>query len=462
MIIRDLDALTSKGNIDSRKITLGIIESALGEVNSFNLIKKLVKLDADSCLKVGSFKYDLRKIRDVFVVGGGKQVSYVASALEEILGPRIREGVVVEKKGWGCKTTLIKVLEGGHPLPDNGSVEGAKEIIRTIKKAGSDDLIVVCVTGGCTSLTMLPPEGITLEDVRAVSQLLLESGAPIEDLNTVRKHLSQLGGGKLALIAPTAQLLSLIAIDEVAGVPWGPSVPDTTSFSDAKRVLLRHGLWEKIPNSVRLYVEEAEATEETPKVDDFERMGINIRNVAFADNRMLCQAAERKAREFGLYTSTISTSLEGEARDVGIVLASIAKEVEKNRKPFKPPCVFIASGETTVTIRGSHGEGGRNQELVLAAALKIASNERITIASIGTDGTDGPTEIAGAICDGHTVDRAMKAGVDPIQALQEHNSSSVFKKLGDAVYTNDTGTNLMDLVVIHVSNGMNTADAPDG
>jgi glycerate 2-kinase len=452
MIIRDRDQLTSKGNIEGRRITLGIIESALREVNSFNLIKKLVRVDSDGCLSVGSFKYNLREIEDVFVVGGGKQVSYVASALEEVLGRRIREGVVVEKKGWGCKTNLIKVVEGGHPLPDSGSVEGANEIVKTTMKAGKADLIIVCVTGGCTSLTMLPPENITLEDLRAVSQLMLESGAPIEDLNTVRKHLSKVGGGKLAVFGHAAQLLSLIAIDEVAGVPWGPSVADTTSFADAKRVLVRHGLWEKIPNSVRLYLEKAEAAEETPKANDFERMGVNVRHVAFADNRTLCHAAERKAGELGLQASTISTSIEGEARDVGVVLASIAKEIEKNREPFKPPCVLIAGGETTVTIRSSHGEGGRNQELVLAAASKIAGSERITFASIGTDGTDGPTDIAGAICDGNTIDRAKQAGVDTTQALQEHDSSSVFKKLGDAIYTNDTGTNLMDLVVIYVCN----------
>jgi glycerate-2-kinase len=459
MILRDSDELASRGNIEGRNITLSIIEYALNAVNSFNLVKKLVRVDSDGCLNVGSFKYDLTKIKDVSVVGGGKQVSYVASALEEVLGRRIREGVVVEKKGWGCKTNVIKVVEGGHPLPDSGSVEGAKEIIRTIKKAGKEDLVIVCVTGGCTSLTMLPPENITLEDLIAVSKLMLESGAPIEDMNTVRKHLSQVGGGKLAILGHAAQLLSLIAIDEVAGVPWGPSVADTTSFADAKRVLLRHGLWEKIPDSVKLYVEKAEPTEETPKADHFERMGVNVCHVAFADNRMLCQAAERKGRELGLETSTISTSIEGEAKDVGVVLASIAKEIEKNREPFKPPCVIIAGGETTVTIRNSHGEGGRNQELVLAAALKIAGSERITIASIGTDGTDGPTDIAGAICDGHTIDRVKEASVDPIQALQKHDSSTVFKKLGDAIYTNDTGTNLMDLVVIYVCKDKDTGNS---
>ena len=450
MIIRNWDELTSKGNVQGREIVLKIIEYALEDVNSFNLVKKQVKVD--NGLRIGSFKYDLRKIGGVFVVGGGKQVTFVASALEEVLGRRIREGVVVEKKGWGCKTKTIRVVEGGHPIPDSGSVEGAKEIVRTVKKAEENDLVIVCVTGGCTSLTMLPPEGITLEDVRIVSQLMLESGAPIEDMNTVRKHLSQVGGGKLAILAHRAELVSLIVVDEVAGVPWGPTVPDTTSFSDVKRVLMRYGLWGKVPSSVRDYFERADMLQETPKAIDFERLRVKAQHVVLAENRMLCGAAERKATELGLSTATISTSIEGEARDVGVVFASIAREIEKNGGPFKPPCLLVAGGETTVTIRDAHGDGGRNQELTLAAALKIAGSKKITIASIGTDGTDGPTDIAGAIVDGYTLERSEGVKVDPVERLEKHDSSNVFRKLGDAVYTNNTGTNLMDLIVMHVCN----------
>ncbi len=166
---------------------------------------------------------------------------------------------------------------------------------------------------------------------------------------------------------------------------------------------------------------------------------------------MLCRAVERKASDLGLRSMTISTSVEGEAKDAGIFLASIAKEVEKNEKPFKPPVVIIAGGETTVTIPASHGEGGRNQELALAAAMKIAGSRRITLASVATDGTDGPTDIAGAIVDGYTMEQATEAGVDLVESLRLHNSSSVFRRLNDAVYTNDTGTNLMDLIIVYVS-----------
>jgi len=455
MIIRNWNELASKGNNQGREIVLKVIEYTLEQVNSFNLVKDKVKVDTH--LRIGSFKYDMRKIENIYVVGGGKQVTFAASALEEVLGYRIREGVVVEKQGAGCKTKNIRVIKGGHPIPDTGSVEGAREIIRVVKKARKNDLVIACVTGGCTSLMMLPPKGITLEDVIEVSKLLLYCGAPIKDMNTVRKHLSQVGGGKLAVIIPPAELVSLIAIDEVAGVPWGPTVPDTTFFPDAISVLMKYGLWDKVPDSVRDYFERADVLQETPKAIDFERMKVRVQNVVFAENRMLCRAAEKEAAQLGIRAATISTGIEGEARDVGMLIGTIAKEIEKRETSFKLPCLLIASGETTVTITDTHGEGGRNQELTLSAALKIAGSKKITIASIGTDGTDGPTNIAGAIVDGYTIERSKRVNVDPVEALEKHDSANVFRKLGDAIYTGNTKTNLMDLVLIHVRNEHNAS-----
>jgi glycerate 2-kinase len=455
MIIRNLHELSSRGNIHGRDVVLKTIEGALGQVNSYDLVKGQVFL-LENDLRIGTLTYDLKKIKDIFVVGGGKQVTFVASAIEDILQKRIREGVVVEKKGWGCKVNRTRVVEGGHPIPDEGSVRGAEEIIRIARRADEDDLVIVCVTGGCTSLTMLPPPGLSLEDAREVTRLLLESGAPLEDMNTVRNHLSQIGGGRLSMLARPAEIVSLIAVDEVAGGPWGPTVPDTTSFSDAKRVLMRHNVWFKVPSTVRDYLESADSQEETPKSIDFERAGVKVRHVVFADNNMLCQSAQKKATELGANVATLSTKIEGEAKDVGVVLASIAKEIEMSDRPFKAPCILVAGGETTVTLGAEHGEGGRNQELALAAALKIAGSERTTLASIGTDGTDGPTDIAGAIVDGYTLEDANKAGIDLFEHLKMHDSSNVFRKLNDAIYTGNTATNLMDLIIIYVCQGSRT------
>ena len=449
MIVRNWQALTSHGNTSGREIVLRIIESAIEQVNSYRLVREQIKVARD--LSVGALKYELGNIRKIFVIGAGKQVTFVASAVEDALQDRISDGIVVEKKGWGCKTNRIKVIEGGHPLPDETSVKGANEIVRMATNAEKNDLVIVCVTGGCSSLIMLPPDTITIREAGEVCRLLLNSGAPIEDVNAVRKHLSQVGGGKLAMLIHPAEVLSFIAVDEVAGVPWGPSVPDTTSFSDAKNVLMRYDLWSRISASVRDYFDRADPLQETPKAADFRRIGVREHHVVFADNSMLCRAVERKASDLGLRSMTISTSVEGEAKDAGIFLASIAKEVEKNERPFKPPVVIIAGGETTVTIPASHGEGGRNQELALAAAMKIAGSRRITLASVATDGTDGPTDIAGAIVDGYTMEQATEAGVDLVESLRLHNSSSVFRRLNDAVYTNDTGTNLMDLIIVYVS-----------
>jgi len=447
-MIKNSEKLSSKGNAKGRKIVLDIIEYALEQVNSYNLVRDLIEFQGD--LRIDSLVYNPDEINNIFVVGGGKQVTFAAAALEDVLGDIISEGVVVEKRGWGRKTQRIRVIEGGHPIPDIGSINGAEEIIRIANKADRNDLVIVCVTGGCTSLTALPPKGITLEETAEVFDLLLRSGAPIQDVNIVRKHLSQLGGGKLSMLIDPAETIGLIAVDEVAGLPWGPTVPDTTTFLDAIQILTKYDLWNVVPRSIRTCFERADPLQETPKADDFDRRDVRVHNLVFAENGMLCRAAERRASELGLSASILSTSIEGEAKDVGAFLASTAKEVEKNTGPSKPPCLLVAGGETTVTITGDHGEGGRNQELALAAALKIVGSRRTVIASIGTDGIDGTSDIAGGLVDGYTLEEAKNSGLDLFEYLKRHDSSSAFRKLGDAIYTDNTGTNLMDLMLVYV------------
>jgi len=448
-IIKNRNALLSHGIVEGRKIALDVIEQALTAIDSYQLVKTFVTLQG-SILRVASLTYDLSKIADIYIVGGGKGSSSIAEALEHILGGRVNKGLVIEKRGQGRKLRRVDVIEAGHPVPDEEGVKGSEKIIEIAKNAKRDDLFFACITGGCSALMTLPAEGITLEDVKKVTDLLLMCGAEIQEINAVRKHISQVMGGRLALHIHPAEVIGLIVVDEVAGLPWGPTVADTTTFRDAISVLEKYALWERVPDSVRKHLEKADPREETPKLKDFEREGVKVHNFVLANSENVCEAARKRAEELGYNSMILSAVVEGESREVGIALAGIAREAEKNGRPLKPPCVLIVGGETTVTITGEAGEGGRNQEFALAASLKIDGSRRIVIASIGTDGTDGPTDIAGGVVDGYTVQRAREKKIDLFQNLTRHNSSYVFRQLDDAIFTGSTGTNVMDLRLLVV------------
>jgi glycerate-2-kinase len=282
--------------------------------------------------------------------------------------------------------------------------------------------------------------------------MLLSCGAAIQEINAVRKHISAIKGGRLATYIHPAEIVNL-TISDVIG-DWdaldcitGPTVQDTSTFHDAKNVLKSYELWERVPQSVKVYLSKNDGILETVKA--FKE--IHISTFMLATNRDACEAAKKRAEELGFNATILSTMIEGESREAGRVLAGIAREVEKNRQPLKPPCVLISGGETTVTLTGENGRGGPNQEFALSASLKIQGSKRITVMAIGTDGTDGPTDIAGGVVDGSTMDRARQANVDVFCELRRHNSSYVLKELCDAVYTNLTGTNVMDLHVMVIT-----------
>jgi len=448
-IIKNRNALLSHGIVEGRKIALDVIEHALTAIDSYQVVKTFVTLQG-SILRVGSLTYDLSKIRDIYIVGGGKGSSSIAEGLEHILGDRVKKGLVIEKRGQSRKLRGVNVIEAGHPVPDEEGVKGSEKIIEIAKNAKREDLFFACITGGCSALMTLPAEGIILEDVKKVTELLLMCGAEIQEINAVRKHISQVMGGRLALHIHPAEVIGLIVVDEVAGLPWGPTVADTTTFRDAISVLEKYALWERVPDSVRKHLEKADPKEETPKLKDLDRGGVKVHNFVLANSENVCEAARKRAEELGYNSMILSAVMEGESREVGIALAGIARESEKNGRPLKPPCVLIVGGETTVTITGEPGEGGRNQEFALAASLKIDGSRRIVIASVGTDGTDGPTDIAGGIVDGFTVQRARERNIDLFQNLTRHNSSYVFRQLDDAIFTGPTGTNVMDLRLLVV------------
>lgn len=448
--IKNMRELLSHGSVKGRKIALDVIEYALGAIDAYGSVGRLVQL-TDDTLKVGSLTYDLSKMGDIYVIGAGKGVISIAKALEDILGDRLKGGLIIEKRGQGRKLGRIKVMEASHPVPDEAGVRGGREVVRIAKSAEGGDLVFACITGGCSALMSLPVEGISLEDLKKVTDLLLRCGALIEEINAVRKHLSAIKGGRLAKLIHPAETISLIVVDEVAGLPWGPTVPDNmnSTFEDAASVLRKYDLWEKVPDSVRKHLERADPSMGTLKAKDFEKL--KTHNFILANAETVCEAADKRAKELGLNSMILSTVMEGEAREVGIVLATIAREAEKNGRPLKPPCVLVSGGEMTVTIEGEPGEGGPNQEFILGAALKIGGSKNIVIASVDTDGTDGPTDMAGGITDGYTLRRAEKEGIDIFENLRRHNSSYALRKLGDAILTGPTGTNVMNLRVIVVT-----------
>jgi glycerate 2-kinase len=451
MIIKNKEELTSHGNIDGRKATLDVIDYAISAVDAYKLTKKMVKLENNS-LTVADTDYNLSEVGNIYVIGGGKATFPIAQVLDEVLDERITGGVVIVKKGEKRRLKHINLIEASHPVPDEDGLEGTKKMIDIANEAKENDIVFCAITGGASALMPLPAADISLEDKKKVNELLLKCGATIDEINTVRKHISAIKGGRLAKYIEPAEIINLMIVDEISGRPWGPTVPDTTTFRDAMNVLRKYGLWEQVPDPVRKHLEKGmtDPRLETPKSEDFKAS--KLHNIVLADNRVMCHAAKKRAEELGFKASILSTCLEGESREAGIVLASIAKEIEKRSKPDNSPCILIFGGETTVTITGPYGKGGPSQELVLGASLKIAGSKRIVIASIDTDGTDGPTDIAGGIVDGCTLKRAKEENIDVFANLMRHNSSDVLMKLDDAIFTEPTETNVMDLTTVVIGN----------
>jgi len=450
IVIKNKNELLSHGNKEGRKIALDIIEYAIRIINGYEITKKTVSIKNDKLI-VKDLTYDLSSIRGIYVIGAGKATFSIAQALDEILGSRIKKGIVIVKRGENRRLKHIEVIEAGHPVPDEAGLEGARKIVEIAKEAKERDLVFCVITGGASALMPLPAGNISLEDKKKVNELLLTCGATIDEINTVRKHISAIKGGRLAKYIHPAEIVNLIVIDEIAGRPWGPTVPDMTTFEDAVNVLKKYDLWEKVPESVKEHLKRGmnDPSLETLKPQDFK--DFKVHNIILADNEIMCEAAKKRAEELGFKSLILSTRLEGESREAGVVLASIAKEIEEKGRPIKPPCVLIMGGETTVTITGPHGKGGPSQELVLGASLKISGSKKIVIASIDTDGTDGPTEIAGGIVDGYTLKRAEELGIDIFGNLKKHNCYEVLMELQDAFITGPTGTNVMDLDIVVVT-----------
>ncbi|MHA1238921.1 MAG: glycerate kinase type-2 family protein [Candidatus Odinarchaeia archaeon] len=439
-------------NRECRRIILDLIEEALKSADPKLAVKNNLTLRG-SLLKVKNIKFNLDNFDHIFVVGAGKASGYMAVAAEEILGDKISSGFVNILRGTKdrFKTERIQLNEADHPIPSEAGVQGARKIFEIAKKAGENDLLLCLLSGGGSALMPLPAPPVSLEDMKEITNLLLKSGANIVEINAVRKHISKISGGQLAAAAYPATVLSLI-ISDVVGDPLdvicsGATAPDESTFSDAVKVLKKYNIWDKCPKSIKERITKGVNGDvpETPKKDDI--IFSKVYNVIIASNRIAVEAVRKKAIEKKFNTLLLSTFIEGEASSIGTVLGGIAKEIEKYNDPIKKPAVVVSGGETTVTLTG-RGNGGRNQGVALAAAFKIKGVKNAVFTSFGTDGIDGKSDAAGAIVDDYTIVRSEKLGLDPMYYLKENAEYHFFSKLGDAIITGPTGTNVNDVMIL--------------
>ena len=436
-----------------RDDTLTILEAAVLAVDPYEAIMRSVDVEGNR-LRIRGEEWDLEGFSEVYIIGGGKASGAMAEAVERILGERIIYGVINVLRGTENDLSLerISVNAASHPVPDEGGVRGVERMMELLDGVTERDLVIVLLSGGGSSLMPLPADGVHLEEIREVTGKLLLSGATINELNAVRKHLSAIKGGQIAQRAHPSTVVSLI-LSDVVGDPLdtiasGPTAPDDSTYADAVEVLKSYDLWENTSPMIKQRLTQgSEGTiSETPKKGDsiFRR----VHNFVVGSNLTAAEAALGKAEAFGYNSLLLTTEKEGEAREVGAELGKIALEIVERHHPLEPPAAIIVGGETTVTVTGG-GIGGRNQEVALAAAMRIDGLDAV-IASFATDGIDGPTEAAGALVDGATMRRAREENLDPSVYLDENDSNTFFIRLNDVLLTGPTGTNVNDLAVILV------------
>jgi glycerate 2-kinase len=415
-----------------------------------NLLKAMFRAGVDAALPslcVPAHLPPRPKGRTV-IIGAGKASGAMAKALEDAWdGPL--DGLVVTRYGYRVPTERLEVVEAAHPVPDAAGREAAKRIFELVRGLTEDDLVLCLISGGGSSLLALPADGVTLEDKQAMNKALLASGATISEMNTVRKHLSAIKGGRLARAAYPAKVVALM-ISDVPGddpsiIASGPTVPDPSTNADALAIVEKYGL--DVPPNMRRVLE---TSEETPKPGDpcFAR----VENVMIATPQASLEAAAEVARKAGVTPVILGDSIEGESRDVALVHAGIARQCAMRGQPQEPPCVLISGGETTITLKGK-GKGGRNTEFLLALAIALDGMEHIYGLAGDTDGVDGSEDNAGALIYPDTLARAAKAGINPKAMLADNDPYTFFKSIGDLLETGPTMTNVNDLRAILIEKG---------
>ena len=435
-----------------KKALEDIFMAGVKAVDPERAVQKYVRRQGNQ-LFVGDCSYILDKYKRIFLIGAGKGTAPMAKALEDILGEWLTKGLIIVKYGHGIPLEKTRILEADHPIPDDAGLRATKELLRQAQECTKEDLILCAFSGGGSALLPAPLSPITLDQKQTTTRLLLECGATIDEINAIRKHLSRSKGGWLAKEAYPATIVSLLLSDVIGDrldvIASGPTVPDESTYSDCIKIIDRYKLGDRLPKSVTDYFIKGAAGSlpETPKPGD--PVFSHVQNLIVGNNRESLLAAQVRALSLGYNTIVLSSQIEGEAREVAQVFGAIGKEISQANLPISPPACIIAGGETTVTIQG-RGKGGRNQELALASAIAIDGWEGISLLSAGTDGTDGPTDAAGAIVNGTTCKRARQANLYPRDFLLGNDSYTFFESLGDLLKTGPTRTNVMDIICMLV------------
>lgn len=434
---------------------IDIFNAALAAVDPYRAVLKAARLERN-CLHIAGAVYDLETFQRIVVVGAGKATSRMAMAIEKLLGARISAGLIIVKDGHKAQLDIIRQLEASHPVPNQAGVDGTQEILHMAQLADEDTLFICLISGGASALLVAPADGVTLADKQEVTSLLLNSGASIEELNAVRKHLSAVKGGRLAQAAFPARIVTLILSDVIGDrldvIASGPTAQDGATFAEAWAVLERYRLQQKIPLRVVHHLQQGMAGKVNETVKSGDACLRKINNVIVGGISLALDAAKEKSQQLGIDAEIINAALQGEARDAAGFLAQTARSTLSKMQADERRCL-LSGGETTVTVTGT-GMGGRNQELALAFAIEIEGQHGISLLSAGTDGSDGPNDAAGAMVNGNTAAQARPLGMEPVQYLADNDSYHFFQKFDVCsgaqthLITGPTGTNVMDIQIM--------------
>ena len=441
--------LLARLRADAREIFAAGVKSA----DPFAAVLKTLEVEHD-CLRVANRTYDLARIQNIFVAGGGKASAPMARAVEKALAGRISGGVIVVKYGHRLQLDKINLVEAGHPVPDQAGLDGARQIIDLARRCGDRDLFLFLISGGGSALLPVPADGLTLDDKKRTTEALLKCGATIQEVNAVRKHISRIKGGRLAQLAAPARLIALILSDVIHDpleeIASGPTVPDNSTYGDCLEIFRRYDLRRQVPSAVVDFLKRGAEGRiaETPKRS--EQVFQNTQNVIVGSNAQALAAAQESAEALGYHTRIVTNTMAGESRDAAKAHSTLIKETVRWNELASRPACFLSGGETTVTVRGG-GMGGRNQEFCLAAAMEVEGMDGVVILSGGTDGTDGPTDAAGGIVDGSTLDRGRGKNLNAADFLSRNDAYNYLRATDDLLITGPTLTNVMDLQITLVA-----------